>query len=1092
MSMTGQGAGSDGHSPASYLDHPDQEADLSQPQDVHRDTEGLHEPISFKPKQQKRPSRFSLSGLFSNTAGGSNTGLGFAGAPGGENGDASPLDTERPFGMNGGVNADTSKDGAPLDWYVEGPGRRVGYDDFTAIDWIYEYTKERQRKRLLYSSGQGFLGHARRFLEASNIWFVLVATGIAVGIIAASIDIATDWLGDLKTGYCKNGNGGGKFYLNRSFCCWGLDDQTKCQDWTPWGYALGSSSIGGRFTIEYMFYIVFSVAFATIACVLVRKFAIYARHSGIPEIKTVLGGTVIRHFMGPWTLAIKSIGLCLGVASGMWLGKEGPLVHVACCCANIIMKPFNSLNGNEARKREVLSAASAAGISVAFGAPIGGVLFSLEQLSYYFPDKTMWQSFVCAMVAAVTLQAINPFRTGKIVLYQVTYTRGWHRFEIIPFIILGIIGGLFGAFLIRVNTRIAKWRRTRGWSRPVLEVAAVALLTALINFPNHFMRAQNSELVQALFSECSSETYDRFGLCVSGPASLGVVAMLLVGAALAFVLASLTFGLDIPAGIILPSVAIGALYGRALGMLVRMWQEAYPKAFLFSKCEPDIPCVTPGLYAIIGAASALGGATRMTLSIVVIMFELTGALTYVIPIMIAVMLSKWCGDIFGKRGIYESWIQLNEYPFLDHRDDTNPPDVSAHRVMTTVDDVSVITATGHTIGSLRGLLATTSYRGFPVITETSTPTLLGYITRNELSFALKYSCSPANRNLSDETQVLFVHQPFADPVETLDLRPWMDQTPITLNSNISFLIVLRMFQRLGLRYVLFSNKGILQGLLTKKDVWAVLNGVEFQRQEALRDPIIIICFKQKLRMRFTTMLQHLSASVTSAQKAAQYALKFRDLDEDLHSCILEQLERNSMNTRANIMSFIEHFCDMATKENHPSYVRMIQRDIFRVIDAAVPPDGTGAANAKHVQRVISNLKEKQYLTEETVNEINAALQDRDTDELMDIGGESLNDESVTSKAATPRSVPASGNGTRAPVLLDKRQVEQRIEEDRERNKRLRENMWAVTGNDLEEIQKFVDELSDIGEDDFINAKEETEERERCGDLLLEQNERDYA
>jgi chloride channel 3/4/5 len=63
----------------------------------------------------------------------------------------------------------------------------------------------------------------------------------------------------------------------------------------------------------------------------------------------------------------------------------------------------------------------------------------------------------------------------------------------------------------------------------------------------------------------------------------------------------------------------------------------------------------------------------------------------------------------------------------------------------------------------------------------------------------------------------------------------MDQTPMTLNSNITFLIVLRMFQRLGLRYVLFANKGILQGLLTKKDVWSVLNGVEFRREESLRD-----------------------------------------------------------------------------------------------------------------------------------------------------------------------------------------------------------------------------------------------------------------
>ena len=78
----------------------------------------------------------------------------------------------------------------------------------------------------------------------------------------------------------------------------------------------------------------------------------------------------------------------------MWLGKEGPLVHVACCCANMFMRLFGSINGNEgqlsayayfftpltskARKREVLSAAAAAGISVAFGSPIGGVLFSLE------------------------------------------------------------------------------------------------------------------------------------------------------------------------------------------------------------------------------------------------------------------------------------------------------------------------------------------------------------------------------------------------------------------------------------------------------------------------------------------------------------------------------------------------------------------------------------------------------------------------------------------------------------------------------------------------------------------------------------------
>lgn len=67
----------------------------------------------------------------------------------------------------------------------------------------------------------------------------------------------------------------------------------------------------------------------------------------------MLGGFVIRHYMGAWTLLIKSLGLCLAVASGMWLGKEGPLVHVACCCANLIMKPFENLRGNEGKQHAV-------------------------------------------------------------------------------------------------------------------------------------------------------------------------------------------------------------------------------------------------------------------------------------------------------------------------------------------------------------------------------------------------------------------------------------------------------------------------------------------------------------------------------------------------------------------------------------------------------------------------------------------------------------------------------------------------------------------------------------------------------------------
>lgn len=438
----------------------------------------------------------------------------------------------------------------------------------------------------------------------------------------------------------------------------------------------------------------------------------------------------------------------------------------------------------------------------------------------------MWQSFVCAMVAAVTLKGFNPFRTEKLVLYQVTYSSGWHDFEMVPFAILGIVGGMYGGLFIRLNMKIAKWRKGSRWATsPVLEVLVVTVFTALINFPNKFMRAQSSELVYLLFAECASVTDDQFGICKTGAASAGVIALLLEAAALGFVLASVTFGLQIPAGIILPSMAIGALYGRALGIVVEIWQGNHPNALIFRGCEPDIPCITPGTYAIIGAASALGGVTRMTVSIVVIMFELTGALTYVLPIMIAVMVSKWVGDAFGKRGIYESWIHFNEYPFLDNRDESAIPDVPVSQVMTQVEDLAVLTATGHTLQSIRDFLVANPYRGFPVVSDATDNILLGYISRTELMFALKTAAAEP-RNLPPLTDVYFSHQPMADPHTTLDLRPWMDQTPITLNSKSSLQLTVAMFQKLGLRYVAFCDRGALKGLLTKKDVWYVLDSAE--------------------------------------------------------------------------------------------------------------------------------------------------------------------------------------------------------------------------------------------------------------------------
>lgn len=161
---------------------------------------------------------------------------------------------------NAGGDLQDTKDASGLDWYVEGPGRRVGYDNLTAIDWIYEYSKERMRLQHLFTNTPGFLGQLRVLADASQIWVILIATGIAVGGIAAGIDVASDWLGDLKTGACSNVERGGKFYLNKTFCCWGEDSMAECKDWRSWSALMGLSNKAGGYIVEYIVFILFSVS----------------------------------------------------------------------------------------------------------------------------------------------------------------------------------------------------------------------------------------------------------------------------------------------------------------------------------------------------------------------------------------------------------------------------------------------------------------------------------------------------------------------------------------------------------------------------------------------------------------------------------------------------------------------------------------------------------------------------------------------------------------------------------------------------------------------------------------------------------------
>jgi chloride channel 3/4/5 len=377
------------------------------------------------------------------------------------------------------------------------------YEDFTTIDWVQDAAREQVRRKARRKERAGFFerggrsGWRRKLWEAYDAgqgWIVVTLIGIAIGLNAAFLNIITEWLSDIKRGHCTTA-----FYLNESFCCWGAE--SGCPEWKRW------SGLG---PINYILYIIFSTLFAFTSARLVKSFAPYAAGSGISEIKCIIAGFVMKGFLGFWTLLIKSIGLPLAIASGLSVGKEGPSVHYAVCTGNVISRMFHKYRRNAAKTREILSACAAAGVGVAFGSPIGGVLFSLEEMSNYFPLKTMWRSYFCALVATAVLAAVNPFRTGQLVMFTVKYDRSWHFFELPFFIMIGIFGGCYGAFVMKWNMRVQAFRKRFLTKYAILEATLLALCTAIVCYPNMFLRIDMTESMEILFLECEGgHDYDE-------------------------------------------------------------------------------------------------------------------------------------------------------------------------------------------------------------------------------------------------------------------------------------------------------------------------------------------------------------------------------------------------------------------------------------------------------------------------------------------------------------------------------------------------------------------------------------------------------
>ncbi|KAJ1515273.1 glycerol ethanol, ferric requiring protein [Coelomomyces lativittatus] len=481
----------------------------------------------------------------------------------------------------------------------EGVGSSRAYEEFSTFDW-HQGTSSAQRSF-------HYWGLNLTLLQA---WGSVMVIGFLIGVCVAWADVVFEWLYDLKLGRCAS-----FFYLSKKKCCWEQwDEEGSCPDWHEWSYAF--FYIRYFPPVNFIIYVLFSSLLASIASYLITSYTpMYGSQSGIAEVKTMLGGFRLHaSVVSLKTGWMKWMGLVYAMASGLSIGNKAPLVHIAACWAQGWIHATQSLLRFKKRKNDpevlhFITCACAAGMAAAFGSPIGGILFTLEEIATFFPIPVMWMAFMCCLCATLMLQILNPFNTGSMVAFQVTRPHEWHLFELMPFAFLGVIGGLTGALFVRWSIRIQLARRRSEFclKHPILDATYLAFITSFFGYWSALTRDHILSLLAGLFKDCDPNQ-NYHGICNASPFmnifSLVYAFLLQFGSSL------LTYGAKVPSGIFLPCMAMGACLGRIVGILVSTFQMTFSTSPIFASCQlVDKDCVAPGSYALLGAAAALTGAT---------------------------------------------------------------------------------------------------------------------------------------------------------------------------------------------------------------------------------------------------------------------------------------------------------------------------------------------------------------------------------------------------------------------------------------------------------------------------------------------------
>ncbi|MBG1257707.1 chloride channel protein [Nostoc commune] len=482
---------------------------------------------------------------------------------------------------------------------------------------------------------------------------------------------------------------------------------------------------------------------------LVDRFAPEASGSGIPQVKATLANVPMKL---SWRVAgIKLLSAIIAIGSGMTLGRQGPTVHVG---ASLAAGMSRWVPTSPDHRRQMIAAGAGAGLAAAFNAPIAGVLFIVEELLQDLSGLTLGTAIIASFIGGVISRLLG----GGSLDLNLQLVQSSSQFSIpeIPFfLLLGILAGLLGALFNRGLIFSIKFYRKLHISLP-LRVALAGFISGVVvaMLPPSFR--DNTGLRESL---------------ITGGAHPTVAA---IAFAAQFILTLIAFGSGAPGGLFAPSLILGSCLGHIIGV-----SELYITG-----------TGSPTTYALAGMGGFFSAVSKVPITAIVIVFEMTTDFNLVLPLMIVSVAAYLVADKVVPGSLYEKLLELKgitltkEAPMEGALTKLTAKDVMQERVETLDAEMSLEEAMQS--------FARSHHRGFPVVEDSK---LVGIVTQSDL---LKIR----DRNLAND---IFLKE-IMTPVP-------MTVTPIHTLSNVLYLLDRYQISRLP---VVDGRK--LIGIITRADI----------------------------------------------------------------------------------------------------------------------------------------------------------------------------------------------------------------------------------------------------------------------------------